>query len=436
MNGYSSNFKFSFKNATIIFIIAFFFLQGTFSFRIIGPAITIQRIFLVIIYIWIFGNLERQKLFLKSVKHKKYNLIIGIYLFICLYTAILRFDFNTIFGVLVDCFLPYFLFLYFLDYEIYEEKIIEYICKIILIVGIFGLVEYITKTNIFSYLTLTKDIIPESFRDGILRIRVTYGHPLAYGMFLIIFFPFCCYDVSKKQIYLFNRPIILFLVMINILLTGSRSSIGIFLVEIIVLAIITTRYKKGHTFLWIVACISFGSIIIILNYSNPIIQIILRQVCYVLDEIFDTNLALQYGGDALISSSSIARERLWKIFNYPGLNPILGQGVSNKMSFIIDNWKVTSIDNFYVNQYVKFAYPGLFTTLIMFGFYIIYTISAILKHHTHKALLLICLLSGCAYFGNLIVVDELSTIKYFFFLMALTTHIISNKKIKDNYNFV
>lgn len=423
--------KFSYRNATNILMLAFFFLQGVFSFRIIGPAITIQRLFLVIIYLWTFFNFDRQQAFWRSVKKGRYNFVILVYLGVCFLTAILRSDFNTFVGVFIDCFLMYLLFLYFFDDELPEETLIYFLTKIVLAASIFGVFEYISKFNIFTFLSFADDVIPNSFRDGILRIRVSYGHPLAYGMFLVLFFPFCCYDCKQGSIYLFQRPVTLFLVMINILLTGSRSSIGIFGVELIILAIVTSKQMKGNLVLGGLTALTVGGFIILSNLDNPILQMLLRQIFYVIDELFDTQIAVNFGGNRSIGNSSIARKRLWKIFNYPGLDPLLGLGVSTKKYFIIDNWKVTSIDNFYVNQYIKLAYPGLIATIMMFVTYIYYCISGFLKYRSQ--LLLICLISGAAYFANLFVVDELATMKFFFFLMAFSRHIIQNRE-SEAYN--
>lgn len=86
--------KFTFNNAVKIIMWAFFLLQGLFAFRIVGPNITIQRLFLVIVYLWIFFNLERQNDFWQSIRGKKYRVIISCYLFVCTYTAVFRGDFN------------------------------------------------------------------------------------------------------------------------------------------------------------------------------------------------------------------------------------------------------------------------------------------------------------------------------------------------------
>lgn len=417
--------KFSFNKAIKIIMLAFFLFQGLFSFRIVGPSITIQRFFLVIIYLWIFFNSNRQNDFWNSISGKKYKVIISFYLFVCTYTAVFRGDFNTIFGVFVDCILMYLLFLYVLFYIESPESVLSLICKIVSVACILGIIEYITGFNLFNHLTFANDIIPESLRDGILRIRVAYGHPLAYGMFLVLFFPFCCYDFKNSRVYLFNRPITLMLIIVNVLLTGSRSSIGVFGVELILIAIITARELKGKLLLTLIMVGVVGGFFFVAFLNNPFIQIVTRQIFYVVDELFDTQIAVDFGGDVSISSSSIARERLWKIFNYPGMSPILGIGVTEKRSFYIDNWMVTSVDNFYVNQYIKFAYPGVIATICMFAAYLWNCICAFKRYHS--SIFLICLISGAAYMVNLMFVDELATMKYFFFLLAFTNVLIQNE---------
>ena len=209
--------------------------------------------------------------------------------------------------------------------------------------------------------------------------------------------------------------------------TGGRSGIGLFGLELILLYMFTSKQYKGAAFLNIVAIIGILVCIGSVLYNTELVQYCLRQLSYVVDELLGTNMSLLYGGDSSISASSIARERIWKIFYDNSLNPWLGKGTSSIGSYQIDNWLVTSIDNFYVRTYISFGVFGVIAVFILFFGFLFKNFFEFIK--TKNSGLLICLISVGLYMINLLYVDELATFKYFFLIMSITVNIVMRQNI-------
>ena len=87
-----------------------------------------------------------------------------------------------------------------------------------LVVCLFALVEFVTKTN--PLLVLHPGEAP-AFRAGMLRVRSTFYHPIALGCFLTFVFPFAVVDLRKTSRF------------------GARLTLGAFLGLIVVVTFLT-----------------------------------------------------------------------------------------------------------------------------------------------------------------------------------------------------
>ena len=402
------------------YVVSILMLQYFVSIRISGlPLITIPRILLVVGYAWFFFTPNNQQKFWDSVKQCNYSIYILIYAFVCLYTAVLRRDSNTFLGYFIDCFLFFYLFQYILRYQLSISSFLRIVTVCLYIVCALGMVEFATGFNVFTAFGIGEnDVISTSYRDNTLRISGPYGHPLAYGMVLLILFPLTCYNYEENTINVFKNKTLLLLATINVLCTGARSGVGLFALELVLLYLYTSKRYRGKAFLNVTVLIIAILGMILILYEVPFVQYILRQVFYVIDEIFGTKMALLVGGDSSIAASSIARDRIWKILQYKTLNPWLGRGTSNIGSFYIDGWNVTSIDNFFVRTYVSYGIPGVVAILLLYGKFIFTCVINLIKKQDRCAA--ICLIAATMHFVNLLYVDELATYKYFYMLIALS----------------
>ena len=92
------------------------------------------------------------------------------------------------------------------------------------------------------------------------------------------------------------------------------------------------------------------------------------QITSILDELLGTELAVQFGADlTALSSSSNYRDQLKYIFTVDWLNPLLGLGRKRSFKSEINGSFIESVDNFYIAEYVRYAYPGMITYLLFLG---------------------------------------------------------------------
>ena len=254
---------------------------------------------------------------------------------------------------------------------------------------------------------------------------------------------FACYDEVNDRIDLMRRPLLFALFFINIMLTGSRSTLGIFFLEAALLIAFSDKEKKKKILVFITLFAICFTLAVIIFKNTSFGQYVLLQLTSVVDAAFGTTYSVQYGADQnALGSSSAYREQLKGIFKVRWLNPILGIGRKRNFSGVVNGSVIQSIDSFYIAEYIRYAYPGMFSFMGFMGYWIYkMTKSAFV---TSKSKLSYILLIGMACYAlNLKWVDSLQTLKYMYVLCALsvcnvTKTIVEEKKqhskyIKDKY---
>ena len=121
----------------------------------------------------------------------------------------------------------------------------------------------------------------------------------------------------------------------------------------------------------------------------------------------------------IIQQSSDYRDYLWYVFKVDWLNPIIGIGRTRGTYFSteINGVSLESLDNYYIAEYVRYAYPGMFSMILLFGFIIIKMLKRLIKSKDvySKA----CIISVLGYCVSLYFVDTLGTLKYLYLILAL-----------------
>lgn len=412
------------------FLVSFVLLPNLVSIRVGGlPSITLPRIFLVICYLWLFFDLRLQSVFLRIIRNNIYNFPIVVYLAVCLYTAILCKDMNSFFGFFVDSALTYYLVVYVLRTCLSIDDLVKLLSACLYVMCIIGAIEFITGVNVLSLVSIGEGSeIASTFRDSTLRVRGPYGHPLGYAMVLLMLFPLSCYSRKERSVSLFRHKTLFILTFLNVIFTGSRSGIGLFCIEVLILCVFTSRKYRNGTILASIAAILTLVVCAMLFADNALVRYVLRQLFYVVDQVFGTNIALRYGGDASIMNSTVARDRIWKVPFDSSLSPWVGKGVSYQTgAYRIDGWLVTSIDNYYIRTYISYGIFGVIAVLLLFAAFIRANIKRVFD--TDK-IYVVCLTSGLLYAINLIVVDELGTYRYFFIILAISSVIVSEARAR------
>ncbi|CVI73529.1 hypothetical protein NDGK_03069 [Clostridiales bacterium CHKCI001] len=407
-------FRITMYGLSIFLVFSIFFMPDYFGLSVINS----QRATLILIWFMIFRNSKRRKDFLNIIKTFRYNTIILIYLFILFYTAVYRVSLSTIINPFVDQIAVLYTMIYLFRYELDTEKFLKIVITCAYVLTILGITEYFFHGSIFSLMETIPGMASIVVRSGQYRIMGPAHHALGYGLYLLIMFPIVCYDYRCRTISLLNRFGLVVLIIINTFLTGSRSTLGLIVVELVVIFLMSDKEAKKKVSLLGIYGIMIGSLIILVFYKTSMVQSFLVSVGLLFDTVFHTNIAESLGVNMQVYQwSNQYREYLPLIFKLDWINPLVGRGYNYTFNWAYNGYWISSIDNYYINQYVKVAYPGL---LIQIVFYLTFFILTIKNAYFRRSKLAqVLFYSFLFYFINIWWVDVLGTLDYIFTLFAL-----------------
>lgn len=412
------NGKVLFHGTIDLFFFSFFLAPSYFGVRLAFFDLTLTRFFLILCLIGIWQNDKRQQLFLAGARLNKS--LVPFYLFqaVCIGTNLLRFSMSGLFNVVVDTIITFFVFKYIIQYEYGVGESIRRIKKCAVVLGVLGVIEGLTHVNVFDFFdTLHKGAGTES-RFGLVRISGPCTTGNGYGLYLLILIPLICYDISTKKIEILKNKWLLLLLVLNVLFNGARLTMGICFVEILLLVLLSDP-KQWINLFGIGAILVAGVAFICIAFPKQSFSLlIMKNVTSVIDTVFNTNYGSLYGIDkAGLYNSNHYRELLLKIFSLDYLNPILGRGSTYRFSYVMEGYWLRSIDNYYVNLYIMYAYPGLAVFLLMSGCILI----SILKRMASQkdALWKVLGVIFVCYYISLWYLDQLQTYKYIYVLFAM-----------------
>lgn len=398
-------------------LIADYIMPQYFGIRI-GFDLTCTRIGNLLILMYFLLNPRLFTHFCDMVLKCKLTVPFALYLIVAGYTMVLRADINAFFMVFLEVLTMYIL-IYAIRYSIGVKKAIQWAIYSSYFFGILGLVDYVLEQSLMlKFLKTVPSAVGNVYRSGQYRIMGPCGHPLGYGLYMILLIPLACIDFEKKEVFLFKRPILLMLLFVNVFLTGSRSTLGIVVLECFLILLFSNRKNVKKTLLCLLAMIVALGLFLILFYDTKIGQYVLMQIASVIDQIFGTEYAALFGAETVrLEDSEEYRKVLPLIFQLDWLNPLVGRGVSRGFSAEINGVFIQSIDNYYVSQYIKYAYPGLITYILIILTTVILMILGIKKHKS--VIMKMTLVGTVCYFINLWWVDALQTLKYEYIIIAI-----------------
>ena len=384
----------------------------------IGFDFTSTRILNVIIILYFIFNRKAGNHFLKSMLDVQLTPFFAAYMFVMVYTTVLRANVNTFFLNFLDI-LTFYMVYYGIRYVIGVKKAIDWTVKFAASISVYGIIEYFLKFSPMSKLLLTLPSVAVSgFRSGQYRISGPCVHPIAYGMLILLLIAVVCVDYEREEIYLFKHPIVLVLLLIDMFLTGSRGPLGIAFLEVFLLILFSKRINKKKTFIYMIAFIVIAVIFEAAIYNTSLGRYIMMQITSVIDEVFGTSYSVNYGANLeLLNMSSDYRDYLPRVFTVEWLNPLVGRGANASVGFEFDGTYLQSIDNYYVALYIRYAYPGLITFVAIQLMSIVYMFRTAIKHHSP-----ICFGTAIAiivYSISLYWADYLQTTKYMYIVSAI-----------------
>jgi len=340
------------------------------------------------------------------------------YLFVAAYTMVLRVDINAFFLVFFEMF-SLFMMIYGIRYVVGYKKAITWVLRCAYFLGFYGLVEFVYGKSLFlQFLATVPTGAKNCYRSGHYRVMGPCGHALGYGLVLLLFIALACVDLKKNEVYLFKRPVLLGVLFMNVFLTGSRSTLGIAVLEVVLIILFSSRRNVLKSLFFLSVAVVGVSIFLLLFGSTGAGQYILGQIASVVDHALGTSYAEIFGVNVTtLNNSGAYREVLPYIFTLDWLNPFVGRGLKGFNGAEVNGIYVHSIDNYYVCQYIKYAYPGMITYIIFMLTIVIILIRDIFKHGS--AVTKVVLIGVAVYYFNLWWVDALQTLKYVYVFIAI-----------------
>lgn len=345
------------------------------------------------------------------------------YLFVAMYTMVLRVDINAFMLVFLE-FLTLFMLIYGIRYVIGCERAFKFIIFCAYFLSVYGLIEYFVGHSLYlQFLRTVPTTVVNQYRSGHYRIMGPCGHPLGYGLLLLLFIALASLDFKKDRVNLIKRPVLLVLLLLNVFLTGSRSTLGIAAIEVIVILILSDNVNRKKALLGVSALVALMGVFLLVFYNTSIGQYLMLQITMMIDQVFGTEFSANFGADlTVLENSEGYRKFLPRIFTLDYLNPLVGRGIKRGFGaeFVTETGEmvyIKSIDNYYVQQYIKYAYPGLVTYCLFIITTVITMVYNIIKYKsgTYKLLLI----AVCCYFFNLWYLDALQTLKFIYVIIAL-----------------
>ena len=401
----------------------------------IGYDITCSRFSNILLIIYALLQYRVLNLFIKSFIKTSVTIPLMIYLFVTFYTMIYRININAFMLVFFELVTMYML-IFAIRYVIGIRKTIKIIIGCSYFLGVYGFVEFVAGHSLMlQFLSTVPNNVKNCYRSGYYRIMGPCGHPLGYGLLLVLLIAIACYDYKKGEIYLYKRPFLLFILIANVFLTGSRSSQGVALVEVFVIMLLSKRTNIKKTVFYSLLLLGGMAFFLALSYKTKIGNYLLMQITVLVDHVLGTEISVNFGADiTTLRNSEGYREYLPLIFKLDWLNPLIGRGVQKTFGAEVvgPNGEIVyigSVDNYYIVQYIKYAYPGLVSYVAYVVTCIITMIKNVFKNRSELTKIL--LISFCCYYINLWWVDSIQTLKFIYLFVALFFAELFWKKDRD-----
>lgn len=410
-----------FYRCSILYIFALYVLPPYFGIPTPGFDLTALRIMTLVLMFFIFEDPIRVRAFIQMIKNEKVTPILAFFIFVLFYTMVLRADFNAFFNPFMELFQMY-LLMYIIRDCVGINKTIKLVIGFIYLLIILGFVEAVIKVSPFVVLnTINKGTLYSGafVRNGSYRIMSNGAHALGYGLLLVTAVPFAGIDIEKNEYNIFKRPFFLIGIIINVFLTGSRSSLGVMFVQLVFMFLLTEKkYIKANCVYLLLFCVAL-TLAVVATQSTPMGKYVMLQITSLIDTLFGTSFSLKYGADLTnLNSSSDYRGHLWRILLLDWLNPLVGRGSKSSFMTMLDDGSVVhSVDNNYVVMYIRYAYPGLISFCLYFIYMIVSMLIKLIK--TKSAVVKMVLIGSVGYAVHLYVVEALMTLKYVYILFAI-----------------
>jgi hypothetical protein len=230
------------------------------------------------------------------------------------------------------------------------EKCLKCLVSGSLIMGIGGIIETVSGTNLFySLSTASRELTMANYtRLSVTRAEATFGHPISFSVYLLLVIPFIMYffELTKKMFFKFC----LIISIVSIFATISRASILILSVYMIIMVSLKPKNERILYYrMFGLALLPIIFVAILFPSLTNLFSQIVFSVLNILGFSFEVS---DFGRNESGSNSRIYQLQL--VSQTISQKPLFGFGVGYVYNnvMIVSNgnkyFKVTSIDNEYL----------------------------------------------------------------------------------------
>lgn len=415
----------SFHGVADMFLLGLFFFPQYFGIRLGSFDLTVLRIFEILLLFFIFVKEDKRNMFTGLIVDCKQGVFLLLFIIFIMIADSKNTSVMSSMYWITNVGVVFYLVLYLIIYEYGPEIFVKKIKKIISLVCMISPFQVILKFSPFELLDFL-DKSTGGSRFGSIRITGNWGVSNGYAMMLVMLLPIICYNFKEKKIDFWENKWTVILLFLNVILTGARLTVATFALTILLgFFFQSTRAKRN-----ILASIFFIFPVVVMAVflfsDNSIVESLLRTVMSAVDEIFKTSYATNFGADSriLASSTNYRRTLLMVAQNIESFNPFHGKGSYFELDLEYQGFFLNSIDNFYIELYIKYAITGL-VTFILLG--ISFMMLAI-RECINNCLKIAIIISIICYYTSLFYLSHLQTFPIMICIFALTYSIEFYKK--------
>ena len=239
-------------------------------------------------------------------------------------------------------------------------KAVDILINADMVMGLIGIVEAISKVNIFQLFAPEGTWFFHDIRYGLLRVMTTFGQPIAYGLYQLFIVALVSYrqstniGISKMKFLKFVKIIAI----INVVLSVSRGAIFSLIALMVMLAYNRNKRKFYVTIITIIGIFIIATMIY--NVSNMSIPFI--------DDVISIINQLLFGQSSNAGSGIGDRMNLseW-VFEVMDDNYIWGMGTTAEFVYQVYDWQVkTSIENQYLCVMYNLGLVGMVLLILSY----------------------------------------------------------------------
>lgn len=294
-----------------------------------------------------------------------------IYLICAMISSLLSVDvraslYSTIARDLVEQFVLFYLIVYFLEKPGFWDRLKKWVFYATLIVLAWSFIEEVTRFNPYVASGVVFPDAGQDFRSGLLRVQATFYHPIAYGSYLNIIFPFVLAAYLNDHDLRSKLKFVLGAMILASIITVSRAPWLCLAMEIGLFYLWRSYKSVYRLFLIIVlACLGFMAMVYAYNNNQTINRLFRPLVGGAQNTTVEESSTVKYRIDMVRAMNKrLSQEHRWMF----GFGPMTFHLAKVEIVTRTHRFITGSPDNHIARMYFEFGWVGFGAFwLLLFG---------------------------------------------------------------------